>query len=150
MYGLVKTGRLATTRGAELRAFLVLDHGQVLEDHPAGAVLRPLADYLQQQEADPESVVFCDAPIRRRLVDYGGGDPDGYLEATLRRMVVAAGRTLEGTPHTVLDRAALALLHTLGDRSPTWLTDYIANPKHALGAQLVDHAYERVGIELFT
>jgi hypothetical protein len=131
-------------------AFLVLDNGEVIEAQPGRAVIRPLADYLERQAADPEDVVFCDAPIRRRLADYGGGDPDGYLESVLRRMVVAAGRSMEGTPYSFVDYLSLALLHTIGDeRRPEWLTDYVADSGHLICSALLDRAYELVGIEVF-
>lgn len=133
-------------------AFLVLDGGEVVEAEPgaAGARIRPLADYLARAEADPGSVVFCDAPVRRRLAAYGGGDTGGYLEGVLRRMVAEAGRALEGTPYSLVDYASLALLHTVGaEHRPAWLTRYVATSGHLICSQLVDHAYTQVGIELY-
>lgn len=131
-------------------AALVLDHAQVIEAEPGGARIVPLQPYLDAHAADPNAVVFCDGPVRRRLVDYGGGDPDGLLEAALRRMVVAAGRSLEGTSYSFLDYASLALLHTIGaNRRSKWLTDYVANSGHMQCAQLCDHAYLLAGIHLY-
>lgn len=146
----------AAGRGSEFEhAFLVLDNNAAgvqeiieAEPGPAGAVIRPLSKYLDMQAADPDSVVFCDAPIRRRLADYGGGDPDGHVEAALRRMVVAAGRQLEATPYSLLDYASLAALHSVG--RPEWLRRYVADSGHLICSQLVDVAFHNAGIRLFT
>lgn len=138
-----------------VHAFLVLDGGEVLSAQPGGAKILALEPLLDRHAADPESVVFCDAPVRRRLRDYGGGDPDGHLEAALRRMVVAAGRSLEETPYSFLDYLSLAALHALparGDgkpRRPEWLVNFVQSSGHMICSQSVDRAYAMAGISLY-
>lgn len=136
---------------AYTHAFLVLDHGEVIEAEPgvAGARIVPLQTYLDRQTADDTAVVFCDAPIRRQLDTLGGGDPDGLVEAALRRMVVAAGRSLETTPYSLLDYVWLAQLHTLGAGTPRWLARRVEATGHLICSQLVDRAYQLAGVHLF-
>lgn len=135
-----------------VHAFLVLDNGEVIgaQPGPAGAVIEPVQPYLDRHAADPDSVVFCDAPIRRRLADYGGGDPDGHLEAALRRLVVAAGRSFEARRYSFLDYVWLAALHTLGDRAPAWLARKVESTRHVICSQLVDAAFALAGVQLYT
>lgn len=65
-----------------------------------------------------------------------------------RRDVVAHAKSLEGTPYSFLDYLSLALLHW-GIR-PGWLTDYVKNSGHMICSQLVDEAFRRAGVHLFT
>lgn len=140
---------LAGVGSPYVHAFLVLDHNQQIGALPTGAKIDSLQPYLDRAAADPDSVVFCDGPIRRHLAAHGGGDPDGQLEEALRGAVDAAGRSFEATPYSFLDYAWLAALHSLGVGAPAWLRRAVETTKHVICSQLVDVSYALAGIQLY-
>jgi uncharacterized protein YycO len=106
-------------------AFLVLDGDELLEAMPGGARVRPLTD------AD------------RTRATYSDWD----LTDEQRAAICTYGRTLVGTPYSILDYLSLALVR-LRIRPPG-LTKYIASTKSMICSQLVDTAYLRAGVHLF-
>lgn len=106
-------------------AVLVLDHGELIEAEPGGARIRPMAEY------DGTNVIWSDWP----------------LTDSERAAIVAAGRSLEGVPYSVLDYAMLAA-HRLHLPAPG-LRKYIASTGHDICSQLVDLGYQLGGKEMF-
>lgn len=106
-------------------AFVVLDHGQVLEAEPDGARIAPLS------QCAGTNATYSDWP----------------LTDAQRTAVVQAARPLEGTPYSWLDYLSLAL-HRLHIPAPR-LRRYIADSGHMICSQLVDHVYLRAGLHMF-
>jgi uncharacterized protein YycO len=106
-------------------AFLVLDNGEVLEAEPGGARIVPLSNY------DGTNAVYS----------------DWDLTDAQRADLVAAARTLVGTPYSWLDYLSLAL-HRFHIPAPH-LRRFIADSGHMLCSQLIDAVYVRAGLHLF-
>jgi uncharacterized protein YycO len=106
-------------------AFVVVDDGMVIEAKPGGAEKNPVAPYVGKA-------------IFSRL----------DLTEEQRSRVIEEAKKLEGTPYSFLDYLALALLH-FGIR-PKRLRKYIADSGHMICSQLVDEAYLRAGVHLFS
>jgi hypothetical protein len=133
-------------------AFLILDEtGTILEAEPGphGARLANISEYAG------DGLLISDAPVQRWMQRVAPpGDGQGVqswmqsTEKTLRGVIVDHARALVGTPYSWLDYAAIGLLH-LGIPSKA-LRRYVASSGHAQCAQLVDLAYERAGVHLFT
>lgn len=118
--------RLAGDASPFGHAFLVLDNGQVLSGQPGGAIIEPLADYL-----DRPDVVFSTLPA---------------LTPEQTAHVVAIGRLYEHEPYAFGSYLALALL-AAGVR-PQFLRRLVAHG--SICSALVDRVYASAGIHLFT
>lgn len=106
-------------------AFVVLDHGEIIEAEPGGARYAPLSAY------DHAKVV------------YSGWD----LSDAQRAGIVREARKLIDTPYSIADYFGLAA-HRLHIPAPG-LRRYIANSGHMICSQLVDEAHRRAGVHLF-
>lgn len=106
-------------------AFLVLEGDQLIEAMPGGARIRPLT------EADLAEATYSDWPLTDEQ----------------RAAICTHGRTLVGTPYSILDYLSLALVR-LRIR-PRWLTKYIASTKHLICSQLIDWVYLQAGVHMF-
>lgn len=106
-------------------AVLVLDNDELIEAEPGGARIRPVSEY------DGTNVVWSDWPLT---------DDE-------RAAIVAAGRSLEGTPYSFLDYLALAA-HRLHIPIPG-LRRYIASTDDLICSELVDEAYRRAMLAMF-
>jgi hypothetical protein len=106
-------------------AVLVLDNDELIEAEPGGARIRPVSEY------DGTNVVWSDWP----------------LTDAERAAIVAAGRSLEGTPYSFLDYAMLAA-HRLHIPVPG-LRRYIASTGHKICSALVDLGYKLGGQTMF-
>lgn len=134
-------------------AFLVVDNNRVIEAEPGGATFAPLEKY-----ADREDVVFSDLPVslavaegmaQWRTIGYTFPESDAAqtYEGILRRRVVAFGQQCEGVEYNYLDYFALALerMHIhLG-----FVQHRVERQDRMICSQLVDWAYQQVGIHLF-
>lgn len=144
----VLTGRVSQWT----HAFLVLDDGMVIEAMPGGARIVSIADRLNHKE-----VVFCDAPVRRRVEQYRADiadltdDPEFWAalyEEDLRRCIVEIGRCFDRIPYSFLNYPSMGLLW-LGIR-PRWLREWVASSRHMICSQLVDEVLTRAGCTVFT
>lgn len=108
-------------------AFVVLDDGTVMEAQPGGARITPLETYSRRPVAFSTHLATTEAQ---------------------RDEIVRQARLLEGTPYSFLDYLALAL--TRLRVRPRWLRRYVASTGHMICSQLVDEAYRRAGVHLFT
>lgn len=105
--------------------------GDVIEAEPGGARPGHLDAY--------RDVLVCDGPILDLPADE---------QAPARGRVVSAAHSLIGTPYSFLDYAALAALHL--HLPAGWIRRRVESSGHAICSQLVDLAYEKAGIHLFT
>jgi cell wall-associated NlpC family hydrolase len=108
-------------------AFLYLGDGLLLEAEPGGARISGLDEYAGRE------VVFV--------------APAGLTDEQ-RAAIVAAARTMVGTPYSFLDFAAIAL-HRFRIPAPG-LKRFIASTKHEICSALVDEIYRRGGFALFS
>jgi hypothetical protein len=106
-------------------AVLVLDKGELIEAEPGGARIRPVSEY------DGTNVIWSDWP----------------LTDAERAAIVAAGRSLEGTPYSFLDYLALAA-HRLHIPVPG-LRKFIAAGGHKICSALADRGYQLGGQTMF-
>lgn len=104
-------------------AFIVLDDNMVMEARPGGAKMVPLSRY--------PNAVFSRIPLTDEQ----------------RAKIVQEARLLEGTPYSFLDYLALSLVH-FGFKAKR-LRKYIQNRRHMICSQLVDHVYQKAGVQLF-
>lgn len=109
-------------------AFICLGEGQLVEGELTGARIRPVSEY------HPDEIYWCHGI-------------HGTLKPGQDEEVAAAARTLEGTPYSVIDYAAL-LLRRLRIPAPR-LRAYIASTHHQICSQLCDTAYTLAGRPLF-
>lgn len=107
-------------------AFLLLPYGNILEAEPGGAVIRPL---------HYDDVYWCT-----------GIDKLPHPSVT-SALVQGVAEHLKGVPYSFLDYAALAA-HRLHIPGP-YLRDFIATQQHMICSQLVDFAYELLGVQIF-
>src|SRR5690242_14546439 len=107
-------------------AFVVVDDNYVIEAQPGGAVLSPLADYLERDD-----VVFSNM----------------HLTQIQREYIVKRAQELEGTPYSFLDYLAIALMR-LGIKADR-IVDRVVSSKHLICSQLVTEVYESAGVEIF-
>lgn len=70
------------------------------------------------------------------------------LTTAQRRNIVNEAIDLVGTPYSFADYLSIGLAHF--HVRPAWVLDYIADSGHLECSQLVDEAYKRAGINLFT
>lgn len=106
-------------------AFLVLDNGEIVQGEPGGAKIYPAS------VMDGRGAVYSSLP----------------LTDAQRANIVAAGRSLAGTPYSWVDYVAIGFQRL---RLPfKGLRDYVADSGHMICSQLVDAAYQRAGIDLF-
>lgn len=61
-----------------------------------------------------------------------------------------AALDLVGTPYNFLDILAQALVRIFNWKAPKWALQRISDPKRLQCAQLVDEAYRRAGVKLFS
>ncbi len=106
-------------------AFIVLDDETVMEAMPGGAIITPLSNYKNRS-------VYSNIELTNEQ----------------RVEIVKQARKLEGIPYSFLDYLALALAH-FGIKAPR-LRKYIENKGHMICSQLVDFAYQKAGVHLFT
>jgi hypothetical protein len=142
---LIAAGQAFSGDGSRFtHAFVVLDHGEVIEAMPGGARIVPIADRLKHDE-----VVFCDAPVQGYLAASRWQDERNQrvIEKAVRWDIVRHARALEGTGYGYLQYLALGLV-ALGFQ-PKWLERYIADTGRMVCSQLVDEVYRRAGIHLF-
>lgn len=107
-------------------AFVVIDDNYVIEAQPGGAVLTPLADYLERTD-----VVYSDLP----------------LTDAQRKLIVEKSQSYEGTPYSFLDYLAIALVR-LGFK-PRRVIDRVVSSGHMICSQLVAEVYTYAGVPLF-
>jgi uncharacterized protein YycO len=119
----------ALTRDASryTHAFVVLDDETVVEAMPSGARIAPLANYLE-----PDQAIFSHFD----LTDFQ------------REGIVRHARSFVGTPYGFSNYLSLALVH-YGIR-PNWLLKYVRSNNRMICSQLVDEAYLRAGVHLFS
>lgn len=109
-------------------AFVCIGEGQLVESELTGARIRPVSEY------KPDEIYWCHGIY-------------STLEPGQGERVAQAARTLEGTPYSVIDYAALFLRRF---RIPApWLRAYIASTRHQICSQLCDTAYIQAGKQLF-
>lgn len=125
---LIRIGEWLNGDGFSLysHAFVLLDNGTILEAEPGGARIRPATEY-------PDS-----------LVAWSSWD----LTPGQRASIVAAARGLLGVPYSFADYFALAA-HRLHIPAPG-LRRYVASSGHMICSQLVDEAYRRAGLRMFS
>jgi hypothetical protein len=145
---LIAAGQAFSGDGSRFtHAFVVLGYDEVIEAMPGrrGARIVPIADRLKHGE-----VVFCDAPVQRRIARSSWKDEHNrrIIEQAIRSDILRHARRLEGAPYGYLQYLALGLV-ALGFQ-PKWLERYIANAGRMICSQLVDLVYERAGIHLFS
>lgn len=131
-------------------AFIVLDHEQVIEAEPGGAVITPLAHYLSNKV----EAVISDKPVQDWLAVTGTldgtTDPEmfsDYLANFKREQIVEIARGLKGTPYGYLQYLSMGLI-ALGIEWK-WLTRIVTNRRRMICSQLVDEVYRRANIQLF-
>lgn len=107
-------------------AFVVVDDNYVIEAQPGGAVLTPLADYLERDDVVFSNLILTDQE---------------------RETIVERAQQLEGTPYSFLDYLAIALVR-LGLK-PKRLIDRVVGSKHLICSQLVTEVYEYAGVYIF-
>lgn len=108
-------------------AYVYVGWGQVVQAMPGGAELIPL-------EEAHEPVMWSTGKID--------------LHPWARMRIVAEARSLVGTPYSFLDYASIALAHYR--IRPAWVRDFVADSGHLICSQLVDEAYLRAGVHLFS
>lgn len=134
-------------------AFLVVDENRVIEAEPGGAVFAPVSKYESRDD-----VLFSDLPIQLAVKEaeaswakvgysFAMDDAAGAYEAILRRRISLFGQECEGVPYSYLDYFALALerfnVHIKA------VQNRVAREDRMICSQLVDWAYDQVGIHLF-
>ncbi|NUP47567.1 MAG: hypothetical protein HOW97_09695 [Catenulispora sp.] len=108
-------------------AFVYVGDGRIVEAQPGGARETEMSEY-------------ADRPI---LWSTG----KVLLTNARRQAVVAAARSLIGTPYSAVDYLAIAA-HRLHLPLPG-LRRYVASSGHMICSQLVDAAYQRAGVQLY-
>jgi uncharacterized protein YycO len=108
-------------------ALVYVGNGQIVQAMPGGAELIRL-----EEAAEP--VVWSTGKIP--------------LTAADRMRICGAARGLVGTPYSFLDYASIALAHFR--IRPAWVRDFVADSGHLICSQLVDEAYLRAGVHLFS
>lgn len=114
------------SRSPAVHAFVVIDRGCIVQAEPEGAVIDSI-------DAHPDAV-YSTWPLTAEQQDR----------------IVAAAKQLVGTPYNWLDDLDLGLARRFGVHTPGWVRRRLADPTHLQCAQLVDLAYRRAGIRLFT
>lgn len=107
-------------------AFVVIDDNYVIEAQPGGAVLTPLADYLERTDVIYSNLTLTDQQ---------------------RKTIVEKAQSLEGTPYSFLDYLAIALLRV--GVKPRRIVDRVVSSGHLICSQLVTEVYSYAGIEIF-
>lgn len=107
-------------------SFIVIDNNYVLEAQPGGAVLTPLADYLERTD-----VIYSNLPLTQ----------------VQRDSIVHRALQLEGTPYSFLDYLAIGLVR-LGFK-PYRVIDRVVSSGHMICSQLVAEVYTYAGVKLF-
>jgi cell wall-associated NlpC family hydrolase len=108
-------------------AYVYVGNGEIVQAMPGGAELIRLED-----AAEP--VVWSTGKVP--------------LTAADRMRICGAARGLVGTPYSFLDYGSIALAHYR--IRPAWVRDFVADSGHLICSQLVDEAYLRAGIHLFS
>ncbi|MGW2950756.1 hypothetical protein [Streptomyces eurythermus] len=108
-------------------AYVYVGNGEVVQAMPGGAELIRLEDA-------SEPVLWS----------------TGRIELTLseRMRICGSARGLVGTPYSFLDYASIALASR--HIRPRWVRDFVADSGHLICSQLVDEAYLRAGVHLFS
>lgn len=108
-------------------AGIYLGGGRVLEAEPHGAKTGPVDRYLTR--AHWSNLPLTDAQ---------------------RAAIVDQARKLERAPYGYADIAVLALVHVFGWHARKWVRSYLQRSDRLVCSQLVDLAYCRAGVNLFT
>lgn len=108
-------------------AFIYVGNGEIVQAMPGGAELIPL-------EEASEPVAWSTGHFA--------------LTAADRVRICGAARGLVGTPYSFLDYASIALAHYR--IRPAWVRDFVADSGHLICSQLVDEAYLRADVHLFS
>jgi len=107
-------------------AFVVVDENYIIEAQPGGAVLTPLADYLERTD-----VVYSNFSLTQ----------------VERDRIVKRAQELEGVPYSFLDYVAIALVR-LGIKADR-VVDRVVSSGHLICSQLVTEVYESAGVYIF-
>lgn len=108
-------------------AFVYVGNGYIVQAMPGGAEMIPL-------EEASEPVVWSTGRVR--------------LTDLQRFWISEYAIGLVGTPYSFLDYASIALAHYR--IRPRWVRDFVADSGHLICSQLVDEAYLRAGVNLFS
>lgn len=124
---LVSAGqRLIGSGSYYTHAFVYVGGGQAVQAQPGGAIRADVLDIVQGRR-----LATSNLPLTGRQ----------------RADIVEAALSLDGTPYSFLDYAAIGarrLLHVSA------LENYVSDTGHMICSQLVAECYRRAGIELFT
>lgn len=110
-------------------AGLLLDDGTVVEAEPHGARIVPAGWYLNHAHWSTGKVPVTDAE---------------------RVALVAQGRSMVGRGYGFADIVVLALVRVFGWHAPQWVRTYLQRSDRLICSQLVDYAYDKAGVHLFT
>ena len=130
-FGVVRTNGWAArgirwvTRSDVNHAFVHVGDGQIIEARPSGAGYNHVESY--------------PGALWSTLPDKAAG-----------AKVAAAAVSLIGTPYSWVDCAAIGLADTFGWHVPRVVRARLARADRMMCSQLVDEAYRRAGIELFS
>lgn len=108
-------------------AGLLLDDGTVIEAEPHGARIVPAGWYIHH--ARWSNLPLTDAQ---------------------RAAIVTEARRLKGRKYGFADIVVLGLVHVFGWKCPRWVRDYLQRSDRLICSQLVDYAYDKAGVHLFT
>ena len=114
------------TKSPVNHAGVYVGHGFLVEAQPGGARVSLAARYPKAIWSTPPISVHTDLAIINAALD------------------------LVGTPYNFLDIAAQALVRVFHWKAPNWALKRISNPERLQCAQLVDIAYGKAGVELFS
>jgi cell wall-associated NlpC family hydrolase len=135
----------AFTRGGSLwtHSGLYIGSGHVVQAEPGGVQIRRFP----HRPSTGEPVLWSDAPIQRHLAD--APHITARYEAQLRKRVADAALQLVDSPYAWLDYVAIAGAEW---KVPGWqrLRSRVDGKGQFLCSSLVDRAYERAGVHLFS
>jgi cell wall-associated NlpC family hydrolase len=122
----INAGQCLVGDGAPVQhAYVYVGNGYIVQAMPGGA------EMIRLEDAN-EPVVWSSLP----------------LTAAQRMWISEHAIALVGTPYSFLDYASVALAHYR--IRPRWVREFVADSGHLICSQLVDEAYRRAGIELFS
>lgn len=120
------------------------DEPQIVESNPGGAVFSPWNKYGKR------------AVWLTHLDESGTGLPV-FLSPQNRYAIVSWARSfaIKKVGYSYLDIVAIALAQRrigepIDPHNPPWWVKRLADPRHLICSQLVDYAYEKAGVHLFS